>query len=173
MICVAKNTSSFNYTVDVFLDSALSWLDNRTADSPFFMYMSFTVPHAGGWGVGTNNAEQGAPVPSDGIYSNESTWPDVEKDHAAVVTYLDNAIGKLFDVLKEKKLDDALIFFASDNGAHNEGTHDVTFFNSTGTVFPSAATATTGTVPTPSAVIVFSSAIFTSWLQACTRENRA
>ena len=50
------------------------------------------------------------------------------------MTYLDNSIGKLFDVLKQKNLDDesTLIFFASDNGAHNEGTHDVTFFNSTG-----------------------------------------
>ena len=129
-----QNVSIFNYTVDVFLDSALSWLQSQRADSPFFMYLSFTVPHAGGWGVEKDYSETGAPVPSDGIYSNETSWPDVEKDHAAVVTYLDNSIGKLFDVLRQMKIDDesTLIFFASDNGAHNEGSHDVTFFNSTG-----------------------------------------
>jgi arylsulfatase A-like enzyme len=97
-------------------------------------YLSFTVPHAGGWGTGSNDAEMGAPVPSDLQYANESSWPDVEKDHASVVSYLDSTIGKLFHVLEEMKIDDesTLIFFASDNGAHNEGHHDVAFFNSTG-----------------------------------------
>ena len=50
------------------------------------------MPHAGGWGWVNSKAgrapESGAPVPSDGQYAQE-TWPAVEKDHAAVITYLD------------------------------------------------------------------------------------
>jgi arylsulfatase A len=32
-----NDTSAFNYTVDVFLESSLSWLQSRKLDSPFFM----------------------------------------------------------------------------------------------------------------------------------------
>ena len=33
--------------------------------------------------------ENGAPVPTDGQYGNKSSWPEVERDHAATITYLD------------------------------------------------------------------------------------
>merc|ERR1719191_668457 len=76
--------------------------------------------------------EQGAPVPTDLQYANKS-WPDVEKDHAAVITYLDGKVGDLMQRLKQLGVDDnTLVFFASDNGAHLEGGHSHLFFNSTG-----------------------------------------
>lgn len=118
---------------DVFLKEAISWIDaqgNDTNDRPFFLYLSFTVPHAGGWS--DTNLEQGAPVPSDLQYANR-TWPNVEKDHAAAVTYMDRCIGDIFETLRRNDLhNDTLVFLASDNGAHLEGGHDVRFFNSTG-----------------------------------------
>jgi len=43
--------------------------------NPLFMYVAYTIPHAGGW-QGTEEA--GNPVPSDGDFSNKP-WPDVEK----------------------------------------------------------------------------------------------
>jgi len=76
--------------------------------------------------------ENGAPVPTDGEYVNE-TWPEVERDHAAVITYLDAYIGELMDLLQTKGIEhNTITFFASDNGAHLEGGHDYLFFNSTG-----------------------------------------
>ena len=57
-LCMGE-PSAYNYTVDVFQSHALEWLDSampkaRATDSaertPFFLYLSFTVPHAGGWG---------------------------------------------------------------------------------------------------------------------------
>ena len=130
--CMAS-PSSFNYTVDITHHALLAFVRARAADGrKFFLYESFTVPHAGGWGHAPSMPESGAPVPSDGRYASES-WPEVERDHAAVITYLDNCVGELIAELKTGGLDDTtLIFFASDNGAHLEGGHDFHFFNSTG-----------------------------------------
>ncbi|EDQ89775.1 uncharacterized protein MONBRDRAFT_24876 [Monosiga brevicollis MX1] len=133
--CMA-NPSAFNYSIDFFQDSALSWLDTYGAapDKPFFLYVSYTIPHAGGWGSAPQAPENGAPVPSDGQYANRTgDWPTVEVDHAAVVTYLDARVGDILSKLQGLGIDNrTLVFFASDNGAHNEGGHDHTFFNSTG-----------------------------------------
>ena len=53
-------------------------------------FLGYTDPHAGGWG---GIAESGAPVPSDGAYANE-TWPDVEKDHASVISTFQGTFGR-------------------------------------------------------------------------------
>merc|ERR1719188_887319 len=111
----------------------MKWLEKEAkGQDPFFLYLSFTIPHAGGWGDAPATPEQGAPVPSDLQYADES-WPDVEKDHAAVITYLDGKVGDLMYRLKKLGVDDnTIVFFATDNGAHLEGGHSHLFFNSTG-----------------------------------------
>jgi arylsulfatase A-like enzyme len=123
----------YNYTVDLFHDAGMAWLEDVAGgDKPFFLYMSFTVPHAGGWTDHPDDKEQGNPVPSDLQYKNAS-WPDVERDHAAVITYLDSKVGDLMKRLKKLNVDDnTLVIFASDNGAHIEGGHKKEFFDSTG-----------------------------------------
>ena len=129
-----SNPSAYNYTVDITQSHSINWIHSIYQDkNPFFLYMSFTVPHAGGWGSSPKDPEQGAPVPSDLQYANENTWPDVEKDHAAVITYLDHYVGDIIQTLQKLHIDNnTLIIFASDNGAHLEGGHDYKFFNSTG-----------------------------------------
>lgn len=127
--CMA-NPEKYNYTTDEFAQHGLGAIDAMAGKKdPFFLYLSFTVPHAGGW---SGTQESGAPVPTDGQYANES-WPDVEKDHAGTLHYVDNYVGQVIAKLKSLKVDDnTVVFIASDNGAHNEGGHDHTFFNSTG-----------------------------------------
>jgi arylsulfatase A-like enzyme len=131
-ICMA-NPEKFNFTIDAFHDAGMAWLESAAkGPKPFFMYLSFTVPHAGGWGDHPENPEQGAPVPTDLQYKDKS-WPDVEKDHAAVITYLDDKVGDLMARLSALGVDkNTLVIFASDNGAHIEGGHKKQFFNSTG-----------------------------------------
>lgn len=128
-----ENPKGYNYTIDVFHDQAMAWMEEVAQGStPFFLYLSYTVPHAGGWGDAPSSPEDGNPVPSDMGYGNQP-WPAVEKDHAAVISYLDVKVGDLLARLKSLKIDEkSLVFFASDNGAHREGGHQIEFFNSTG-----------------------------------------
>jgi arylsulfatase A len=119
--CMAR-PDAFTYTSDVFEAEAASWIRNQTG--PFFAYVAYTTPHAGDWGT---TKEEGQPVPSDLQYASEA-YPDVEKDHAASVSYMDASIGRLVGGLD---LENTLVFFVSDNGAHEEGGHNHTFFNST------------------------------------------
>eukprot|EP00930_Biecheleria_cincta_P026429 TRINITY_DN18630_c0_g1_i1.p1 TRINITY_DN18630_c0_g1~~TRINITY_DN18630_c0_g1_i1.p1 ORF type:complete len:498 (-),score=97.03 TRINITY_DN18630_c0_g1_i1:377-1870(-) len=131
-LCMAQ-PKTYNYTIDVFHDYGMAWLESVAGGAdPFFLYLSYTVPHAGGWGDAPAMPEDGAPVPTDLQYADKP-WPDVEKDHAAVITYLDMKVGDVLGRLKTLGIDhDTLVFFASDNGAHLEGGHSHLFFNSTG-----------------------------------------
>jgi len=131
-LCMAS-PELYNYTIDVFHDYGMAWLEQvAKKPEPFFLYLSFTIPHAGGWGDAPNNPENGAPVPTDLQYAHKS-WPTVEKDHAAVITYLDDKVGDVMNRLAKLGIDNnTLVFFASDNGAHLEGGHSHKFFNSTG-----------------------------------------
>jgi arylsulfatase A-like enzyme len=122
-----------NYSHDLFAHQAFELIKNRTEnypEQPFFLYLSWTLPHAGGWrGI----VEDGEPVPNNGPFG-KTIWPTVEQDHAAMISsYLDRDFGRLMMLLKELEIDgDTLVWFASDNGAHNEGGHSYSFFNSTG-----------------------------------------
>lgn len=52
------------------------------------------------------------------------------QDHAAVISYLDAKVGDLLERLKSLKIDEkTLVFFASDNGAHQEGGHQIASWN--------------------------------------------
>ena len=132
-LCMA-HPERYNYTTDVFADAAIQWLRvGWPRARPFFLYLSFTVPHAGGWGTAPSYPESGNPVPTDMAYAAHADWPIVERDHAASVSYLDRRVGDVLDALSDAGLaSSTAVFFASDNGAHNEGGHDVRFFDSTG-----------------------------------------
>lgn len=67
------------------------------------------MPHAGGWGNAPADPEQGAPVPSDGMYAQHTEWPDVERDHAAVITYLDGYVGELMALIKQLGIDEKTV----------------------------------------------------------------
>jgi len=117
------------YSHDLFTQEALNFIKNNK-NNPFFLYLAYTIPHANNeLGRAKGN---GMEVPSDEPYSNES-WPQVEKNTAAMVTRMDNDIGKIMKLLKELGLDEnTIVFFSSDNGPHQEGGHDHNFFDSNG-----------------------------------------
>ncbi len=123
------------YTHDLFTTAALNFIRINKPDRvnhyrPFFLYLAYTIPHANNeLGKSSGN---GMEVPSDAPYSSEP-WPQVEKNKAAMITRLDADVGKILDVLKQKKIDDnTVIFFTSDNGPHKEGGVDPNFFRSSG-----------------------------------------
>lgn len=123
------------YTHDLFTTAATNFVrinrpEAHNHHQPFFLYLAYTIPHA-------NNEEgarsgNGMQVPSDEPYSNES-WPQPEKNKAAMITRLDADIGKLMALLQKLGIDnDTMVFFTSDNGPHKEGGVDPKFFQSSG-----------------------------------------
>lgn len=114
------------YSADLFTREALDFLDRHRRE-PFFLYLPFTLPHA------NNEAgKQGMEVPSDAPYSREP-WPQAQKNHAAMITYLDTQVGRILARLAELNLDqNTIVFFTSDNGPHREGGADPEFFKSSG-----------------------------------------
>lgn len=124
-----KNNVSSNkkiYSPDLITKEALSFIE-KNKDRPFFLYFTPTLPHA------NNEAKQeGMEIPNDEPYTKES-WPQPQKNHAAMITRLDADVGKLMDKLKELRIDEnTIVFFSSDNGPHKEGGGDPTFFHSSG-----------------------------------------
>jgi arylsulfatase A-like enzyme len=119
-------TQRAQYSHDLFAEEALRFVEQNKA-KPFFLYLSFTTPHA------NNEAgKQGMEVPSDEPYSKED-WPQPQRNHAAMITRMDRDIGRLFDKLRELGLDEnTLVFFTSDNGPHQEGGGNPFFFQSSG-----------------------------------------
>jgi arylsulfatase A-like enzyme len=123
------------YIPDLFTMAATNFVRINKPDQfnnyrPFFLYLSYIIPHANNEeGQRTGNGMQ---VPSDAPYSDES-WPQVEKNKAAMITRMDRDIGKLMELLQKYKIDEnTVVFFASDNGPHKEGGVDPKFFQSSG-----------------------------------------
>ena len=119
-------TKRTTYSADLFGREALAFLDQHQSE-PFFLYLPFTLPHA------NNEAgKHGMEVPNDKPYTDES-WPEAQKNHAAMITYLDTQVGQVMDKLRELRLADrTIVFFTSDNGPHREGGADPKFFHSSG-----------------------------------------
>jgi arylsulfatase A-like enzyme len=117
------------YSHDLFTHEALQFIDRHKA-GPFFLYLAYTIPHANN--EAGRNGGNGMEVPSDAPYSAEP-WPQIEKNHAAMITRLDRDVGRLLERLRELGLDEnTVIFFSSDNGPHREGGADPNFFQSSG-----------------------------------------
>lgn len=127
------------YSADMIHQEAMDWLDRQDADTPFFGVLTYTLPHAE------------LVQPEDSIvagykkkFFNDRTWGGQEasrynpSEHthaqfAGMITRLDSYVGDVMAKLEEKGLaDNTLVIFTSDNGPHEEGGADPTFFGRDG-----------------------------------------
>src|SRR5690606_18105740 len=121
-VAVEKRT----YSHSLIEQEALSFIE-KNRNKPFFLYFTPTLPHANNEG-----GESGMEVPDQGPYVDES-WPENEKNFAAMVTLLDASVGAVLEKVRELGIaENTLVIFTSDNGPHREGGHDPEFFNSNG-----------------------------------------
>jgi arylsulfatase A-like enzyme len=117
------------FSNDLFTERAVKFIEQREP-SPFFLYLTYTVPHADNE-LGQVQAN-GMENPDQAPYAGED-WPDVEKTFAASITRMDTGIGRVLDALSARGLDEnTLVIFSSDNGPHKEGNHNEKFFSSSG-----------------------------------------
>lgn len=127
------------YSADIIHAKAMEWLSDRSADQPFFGLLTYTLPHAE------------LVQPDDSIvasyrakFTDDFNWPGQEGSRynatththaqfAAMITRLDAYVGDILRLLREKGLDrNTLVIFTSDNGPHEEGGADPTFFGRDG-----------------------------------------
>ncbi|XP_011409959.1 PREDICTED: steryl-sulfatase-like [Amphimedon queenslandica] len=129
--CGSPRTEHCTWAEDAFINETLNLLsDMANQTKPFYLFLSFTTPHAGAVG---SDAETGVPGPSILPAYQSLNWPEVEKYFASVVEMQDKHVGEVLQALDSLKLkENTVVFFASDNGAHNEGGHSYKFFESSG-----------------------------------------
>lgn len=120
-------TSRVDYSAALIADEAIAFVQRQTKDRPFFLYYAPTLPHANNEG-----APDGSEDPDRSQFAAQP-WPAVEVGFASMVARLDRDVGKLLAQLDAQGLAaNTLVIFASDNGPHQEGGHDGTFFDSNG-----------------------------------------
>jgi arylsulfatase A-like enzyme len=107
------------YSVDLFADAACEFID-RQDDRPFFVYLPFNAPHF----PNAKNKAPGQPViwqapdRAFAAYGYDPATTDPKERYQAVVTALDEAVGRVLAQLDDSRVrDDTLVVFFSDNGA--------------------------------------------------------
>ncbi len=125
------------YSGDLIHHEALDWIDRQDGKQPFYGFFTYTLPHAELY------------QPNDSIlkayeqrFCDDISFAGVDRYHAnthmhaqfaAMITRLDVYVGEIMEHLKAKGLDkNTLVIFSSDNGPHEEGGADPTFFGRDG-----------------------------------------
>jgi len=118
------------YVPHLLLDRALEFLDRARSDRrPFFLYYPTNLPHKSEHSPRSPDAFI---VPSDRPYTNRD-WPQVEKNYAAMVTLIDEQVGRMLDRLRTLGLENnTLVIFSSDNGPYGGSIHRTEFFQGAG-----------------------------------------
>lgn len=124
-------TKEGQYSHDSIASKALSFI-RKSANNPFFLYLSFTTPHFE-LTVPEDSKDQYKDLGWDKRFmkSEGSYMHDEEGNvtYAGMVSRMDKSVGNLINLLKELNIDDnTLVIFTSDNGhAYDRG-----FFDSNG-----------------------------------------
>ncbi len=113
------------YSTDLFADAARDFIRRHTkAGRPWFCYLPFNAPHF----PNAKNKKPCEPVQWQAperafrMYGLSPDEPDPVKRYRAVVTAMDESIGRVLATLENLKLaEDTLVFFYSDNGAFRLG----------------------------------------------------
>jgi len=99
------------YAHHLFTNKALEFI-TRKKDTSFFLYLPYTIPHDNGEAPEGEKYE----IPDHGIY-RDSSWSNEAKSYAAMISLMDQDIGKILKLLKEINLhQNTLVIFDSDNG---------------------------------------------------------
>jgi arylsulfatase A len=132
-----------DYSAELIQQKALTFIKNQK-DKPFFLYLSYTLPHAG-LQVPKDSLfakykklfnEQEKPVP-DEMWNGKGYAPQAypHAAYAAMVSRLDAYVGQVLQKLREYGIDkNTLVIFSSDNGPHKEGGNEPAYFNSSGSL---------------------------------------
>lgn len=112
------------YRADCINDFALEYLESKTSDKPFFMFVSHIEPHHQNdrhryeGPVETVENYRDYPLPDDLTFL-KGDYGKMYPDYIAAINRIDENLGKLVSKLKEKGLyDNTVIIYTSDHGSH-------------------------------------------------------
>ena len=112
------------YRADCINDFALEYLDQKTSDDPFFLFISQLEPHH----QNDRHCYEGPketvekfrdyPIPPD-LSFLEGDYEKMYPDYMAAINLLDENVGRLVAKLKEKGLyENTILIYTSDHGSH-------------------------------------------------------
>ena len=101
------------YMTHLITDEAVEWINIQKEEQPFFLYVSYTAPHAPYQGPDDYQPEK----------LGMDRWNKAEGNvYASMIEDMDRGIGKILDKLEEKGMaENTLVIFFSDNGPNNMG----------------------------------------------------
>ena len=93
------------YTTQLIGNDAVKYINEQSADKPFYLYLTFNAPHTP------------YEAPQDYIDRYKNIEDPTRRIYAGMVTCMDDEIGRVVAALDKKGLrDNTLIVFQSDNG---------------------------------------------------------
>lgn len=129
---------SGSYSHDRFVERALRFIDEH-AEEPFFLYLPFTIPHAGMQIPPEDLAyvdRQGRSLFEETPFAGKGLYAPTDKPkavYASMVSRLDRDVGRILARIEEAGIaEHTLVIFTSDNGPHSEGGYVYTDFDSSG-----------------------------------------
>lgn len=112
------------YRADCINDFAIDYLEHKTADKPFFMFISQLEPHHQNdrhryeGPVETVEKYKDYPIPEDLTFL-DGDYEEMYPDYIAAINRIDENVGKLVGKLKEMGIyDNTVIVYTSDHGSH-------------------------------------------------------
>lgn len=112
------------YRADCINDFALEYLEQKTSDKPFFLFVSHIEPHHQNdhkrYEGPKETVEQykDYPIPADLTFLL-GDYQEMYPDYIAAINRLDENVGRLIQTLKEKGLyENTVIIYTSDHGSH-------------------------------------------------------
>lgn len=92
------------YLTDELSNEAVSFIE-REQDNPFFLYLAYNAPHTP------------LQATSEYLKRNRHIRDKNRRTYAAMITAVDDGVGRVLDTLEQLDIDDnTLVFFLSDNG---------------------------------------------------------
>jgi uncharacterized sulfatase len=119
-----RKTPFRGYRADCQTDFVIDFLERRTQERPFFLFVSWLEPHhqngAGHFQGPPGSRERFADyeIPGD-LRALPGDWAEEFPDYLGCCAALDANVGRIVHTLKEQELyDDTLLVYASDHGCH-------------------------------------------------------
>ncbi len=120
--------SGTSYDAELYTARAERFI--RETEDPFFLLLSYPIPHAAVLGPEGSVPDPIVKAPEKGGYT---VVKNPAAHYRAMVEALDGYVGRVLAVLEEKGVArDTLLIFTSDNGSHFEGGYNPAMLNSSG-----------------------------------------